>query len=86
MWKVARIQAELGPIEEEEEALEEERVTAGNVPPVPMLSTKERMEQLRKARQHSKTRSNLEQHPTEEPSQRRKSTPPWLLPTPRSKK
>ena len=77
MWKVARIQAELGPIEEEEEAIEEERVTAGNVPPVPMLSTKERMEQLRKARQHSKTRSNLEDNLKEEPSQRRRSIPPW---------
>ena len=44
MWQ------ELGPIEEEEEALEEERVSAGNVPPVPMLYTKARMVQLRKAR------------------------------------
>ena len=77
MWKVARIQAELGPIEEEEEAIEEARVAAGNVPPVPMLSTKERMEQLRKARQHSKTRSNLEDNLKEEPSQRRRSKPPW---------
>ena len=77
MWKVARIQAELGPIEEEEEAIEEARVAAGNVPPVPMLSTKERMEKLRKARQHSQTWSNLEHNLKKEPSRRRRSSPPW---------
>ena len=77
MWKVARIQAELGPIEEEEEAIEEARVAAGNVPPVPMLSTKERMDKLRKARIPSQTKPKLEDNLKEEPSQRRRSRPPW---------
>ena len=63
MWKVARILAELGPIEEQEEALEEERVAAGNVPPVPMLYTRERMEKLRKARMQREKSLNLEHNP-----------------------
>ena len=60
MWKVTRILQELGLIEEEEEAIEEQKVTAGNVPPVPMLYTRERMQKLRKARIQRKKSLNLE--------------------------
>ena len=62
MWQ------ELGPIEEEEEALEEERVSAGNVPPVPMLYTKARMVQLRKARIPRVNQPTLEDNPPKIPS------------------
>ena len=54
---------ELGLIEEEEEAIEEEKVPAGNVPPVPMLYTRERMEKLRKARIKKEKSLNLEHNP-----------------------
>ena len=60
MWKVIKIKQELGLIEEEEEAIEEEKVPAGNVPPVPMLYTRERMQKLRKARIQRKKSLNLE--------------------------
>ena len=63
MWKVIKMKQELGLIEEEEEAIEEEKVPAGNVPPVPMLYTRERMEKLRKARMQRVKSLNLEHNP-----------------------
>ena len=68
MWKNQRIQAELGPIEEEKEALEEERVAAGKEPPVPMLCTKAKMVQLRKARIPRLNQPTLEDNPPKTPS------------------
>ena len=81
MWKMHKMWQGLGPIEEEEEALEEERVSAGNVPPVPMLYTKARMVQLRKARIPRANRSDLEQFPPRMPAQRRRFRQKWLMPT-----
>ena len=78
MWKNQRIQAELGLIEEEEEALEEEeRVAAGKEPPVPMLCTKAKMVQLRKARIPRLNQPTLEEFPPRMPAQRRSSRPQW---------
>ena len=77
MWKMHKLWKGLGPIEEEEEALEEERVSAGNVPPVPMLYTKARMVQLRKARIPRANRSNLELSLQRMVGKRRRSRPQW---------
>ena len=77
MWKVIKMQQELGLIEEEKEALEEEKVPAGNVPPVPMLSTRAKMEKLRKARIQREKSLNLEHNPQRMASKRKNFSPQW---------